>query len=140
MLGLMNSVFYVAIDRLPLGTVAAIEFVGPIVFAALGVRSTRNVVALCVTVPGVYLLTGVQFAGEPLGVALAFANAALFTMYIVLAHRLARRGAVGGMDGLAAAMLVALVVATPIGAAAALPALSTRSCCWRASGSGWRRR
>ena len=122
-LGVMNSVFYEAIDRLPLGTVAAIEFVGPIVLAALGARNARNVVALCVTVPGVYFLTGVQFAGEPLGVALAFANAALFTMYIVLAHRLARSSALGGIDGLAAAMIVALVVATPIGGWAALPAL-----------------
>ena len=123
-LGVMNSVFYEAIDRFPLGTVAAIEFVGPIVLAAIGVRSPRNVLALCVTVPGVYLLTGVEFAGEPLGVALAFANAALFTMYIVLAHRLARLGTVGGVDGLAGAMLVALVVATPIGGWAALPALA----------------
>jgi inner membrane transporter RhtA len=122
-LGVMNSVFYEAIDRLPLGTVAAIEFVGPIVLAALGVRTARNVVALCVTVPGVYLLTGVQLAGEPLGVVLAFANAGLFTMYIVLAHRLARNGSVGGIDGLAAAMIVALVVATPIGGWAAAPAL-----------------
>src|SRR6266705_2279869 len=38
----MNSVFYLAIDRLPLGTVAALEFLPVILLAALGVRSLRN--------------------------------------------------------------------------------------------------
>src|SRR5215216_12526 len=76
-LALMNCCFYLAIDRLPLGTVAAIEFLPVIALAALGARSGRNVLALVLAVPGVYLLTGVQFAGEPVGVALAFANALL---------------------------------------------------------------
>lgn len=40
---LMNYSFYVAIDRLPLGTIAAIVFVGPIVLALAGCRSGRNV-------------------------------------------------------------------------------------------------
>jgi inner membrane transporter RhtA len=44
--------------------------------------------------------------------------------YIVLAHRVAERAALSGIAGLAAAMLVALVVVTPIGGAAALPALA----------------
>ena len=71
----MNACFYVAIDRLPLGTVAAIEFLPVIALAALGARSQRNVVALAMAVAGVYMLTGVHLEGEPLGVALAFANA-----------------------------------------------------------------
>src|ERR1044072_9125862 len=41
-LGLMTSCFYEAIARLPLGTVAAIEFVGPVVLAAAGLRTRRN--------------------------------------------------------------------------------------------------
>jgi inner membrane transporter RhtA len=123
-LALMNACFYVAIDRLPLGTVAAIEFLPVIVLAALGARSFRNVAALVLAVPGVYLLTGVQLEGEPLGVALAFANAVLFAAYIVLAHRVARHGAVSGIDGLAASMLIAAVVVTPIGGWEVLPALT----------------
>ena len=59
----MNACFYVAIDRLPLGTVAAIEFLPVIALAALGARSLRNAAALGLAVPGVYLLTGVQFRG-----------------------------------------------------------------------------
>ncbi len=123
-LALMNACFYVAIDRLPLGTVAAIEFLPVIALAALGARSMRNVAALALAVPGVYLLTGVQLGGEPLGVALAFANAVLFAAYIVLAHRVARHGTLSGIDGLAASMLIAAVVVTPIGGWEVLPALT----------------
>jgi inner membrane transporter RhtA len=122
-LAVMNVCFYVAIDRLPLGTVAAIEFLPVVVLAALGARSGRNAAALALAVAGVYLLTDVRLAAEPLGLAFAFANAALFALYIVLAHRVAGNGSLSGIDGLAAAMLVALVVATPLGAWEAVPAL-----------------
>src|ERR671914_2428081 len=117
----MNCCFYVAIDRLPLGTVAAIEFLPVIALAALGARTPRNAAALLLAVPGVYLLTDVQLAGEPLGVALAFVNAALFAVYIVLGHRVASRGA--GVDELGASMLIALIVVTPMAGWAAGPAL-----------------
>jgi inner membrane transporter RhtA len=122
-LAAMNACFYVAIDRLPLGTVAAIEFLPVIALAAVGTRTAWNVLALAFAVGGVYLLTDVRLEGEPVGVLLAFANAALFALYIVLAHRVAVRGVMGGIDGLAAAMLVAGVVATPIGIVDAAPAL-----------------
>ena len=120
----MNCCFYVAIDRLPLGTVAAIEFLPVIGLAAIGARSLRNGLALALAVPGVYLLTGVRFEGEPLGVFLAFANAGLFAVYIVLGHRVAQRAGGGGIDGLAASMLIAAVVVTPIGGWQAWPALT----------------
>jgi inner membrane transporter RhtA len=122
-LGLMNVTFYLAIDRLPLGTVAAIEFLPVIALAALGVRSLRNVAALALAVGGVYLLIDVRLAGEPLGVVFACANAVLFAGYIVLAHRLARSRELAPIDGLAAAMLVALVVVTPLAGPSAAPAL-----------------
>jgi inner membrane transporter RhtA len=118
----MNSTFYLAIDRLPLGTVAAIEFLPVIVLAALGARTTRNLVALALAVPGVYLLTDVALEGSALGVVFAFVNAALFAGYIVVSHRAARFGSIPGIDLLASAMLIAAVVATPIGAWAAAPA------------------
>src|SRR4051794_41017548 len=89
-LAIMNCCFYSAIDRLPLGTVAAIEFLPVIALAALGARTPRNAGALALAVPGVYLLTDVQLSGQPLGVAFAAANAVLFALYIVLAHRVAQ--------------------------------------------------
>jgi inner membrane transporter RhtA len=115
----MNCCFYEAIDRLPLGTVAAIEFLPVIALAALGARSVRNSAALAAAVAGVYLLTDVRLAGEPLGFVFAFANALLFALYIVLAHRVAQER---GIEGLGAAMLIAAVVVTPIAGAQAAPA------------------
>jgi inner membrane transporter RhtA len=119
----MNACFYVAIDRLPLGTVAAIEFLPVILLAATGARTFRNALAVALAVPGVYLLVDVRLGGEPLGVVFAFANAGLFAAYIVLAHRVARSSSVAPIDGLGAAMLVATAAATPIGILAAAPAL-----------------
>ncbi len=112
---IMNTCFYVAIDRLPLATVAAIEFIGPIALALIGARIGRNLAAAAAATAGVYLLTHVRFVGEPVGVAFAFANAALFAAYIVLAHRVSRRATVGGVNGLAAAMMFAFVFVSPIG-------------------------
>ena len=120
----MNVCFYVSIDRLPLATVAAIEFIGPIFLAAIGARTARNVAAVGTAAAGVYLLTHVQFEGEPVGVAFAFANAALFTAYIVLAHRVARRSGLSGIDGLAAAMMLAFLFVCPIGLSSAAEAFS----------------
>jgi inner membrane transporter RhtA len=122
-LAVMNACFYLAIDRLPLGTVAAIEFLPVIGLAAFGIRSLRNVAALTLAVVGVYALVDVRIGGEPLGVAFAFANALLFACYIVLAHRIARRRELARIDGLAMAMLVATVLVTPIGGVSVAPAL-----------------
>jgi inner membrane transporter RhtA len=122
-LAVMNACFYTAISRLPLGTVAAIEFLPVIALAAAGARTRRNFGAVALAVAGVYLLSHVVLAGQPLGLAFAFANAALFAVYIVLADRVAKRPEPSGIDGLAAAMLIAVVVVTPIGGWEALPAL-----------------
>ena len=113
-LAAMNCCFYTAIDRLPLATVAAIEFLPVVGLAALGARTPRNAIALGLAVPGVYVLTGVHLAGEATGIAFAFANALLFAAYIVCADRAAKDGL--GIDGLAGAMLVAAVLVTPVGA------------------------
>jgi inner membrane transporter RhtA len=122
-LGLMNCSFYLALARLPLGTVGAIEFLGPIALAALGVRTRRNLLALGLAVAGVSLLADVRLGGQPLGFAFALVNCALFVLYVVLAHRIAQRGA--GIDGLGAAMLVGLVVVMPIGLGGAAPAFAS---------------
>jgi len=121
-LAVMNSCFYLAIDRLPLGTVAAIEFLPVIALAAIAVRSPRNAAALLAAVAGVYLLTDVHLVAEPLGLGFAAANALLFAGYIMLAHRVASSGQVPGLDGLALSMIIASVIALPIGLLPATPA------------------
>ena len=128
-LALMNASFYLAVDRLPLSTVGAVEFVGVIGLAVVGLRSGRNTVALGLVVVGVAVLADIRLASEPLGFAFAFANCALFVAYVMLGHRIAQSarteaGGWSGIDQLGAAMLVAAVVATPIGLTAATPALA----------------
>ncbi|MBO0808947.1 MAG: EamA family transporter [Actinobacteria bacterium] len=134
-LAVMNSVFYLAIDRLPLSTVGAIEFLGTVLLAAAGARTRRNALALALTVTGVAALTAVRLDGQPLGFVFAFANCAGFMLYVVLGHRIATggapdggsaggrgpAGAMTGIDQLAAAMVVAAVVATPVGLPGAIP-------------------
>jgi inner membrane transporter RhtA len=125
----MNACFYLAIARLPLSTVGSIEFCGTVALAAAGVRSWRNAAALGLTTAGVAVITAVRLAGQPAGFAFAFGDCALFAAYVVLGHRAARVRArahgdgPGGIDLLAASMLVAAVVITPAGLGGALPAL-----------------
>jgi len=122
-LAIMNVCFYLAINRLPLGTVGTIEFLGPIGLAAFGVRTMRNFAALLLACGGVFLLTSVRITGEPIGYIFAFANCALFVLYILLGHRIAASGGRGGVDRLAMAMVVASIVITPIGLKSASGAL-----------------
>jgi inner membrane transporter RhtA len=122
-LAIMNVCFYLAINRLPLGTVGTIEFLGPIALAAFGVRTMRNLAALLFACGGVFLLTSVRISGEPIGYIFAFANCALFVLYILLGHRIAATGGHRGVERLAMAMLVASIVVTPIGLKSALGAL-----------------
>lgn len=123
-LAVMNACFYSAISRLPLATVSAIEFLPVIALAALGARTPRNILALALAVPGVYLLTHVKLSGATLGFVFAFANAVLFAIYIVLADRVAKRPQLSELDGLGMAMLIAAIVVTPIGGWEALPAFT----------------
>lgn len=123
-LGLMNACFYLAIARLPLGTVGAIEYLGTLVLAAHGTRTRRNALALGLAVLGVGLLTNVRLGGQPLGFVLAFGNGALFMLYVLLGHRIARDGGQAGIERLGAAMVVALVAVTPLGIVGARPAFT----------------
>jgi inner membrane transporter RhtA len=122
-LAAMNVTFYLAIARLPLGTVGAIEFLGPIALAAAGLRSRRNSLALALAAVGVAFLTQVRFAGTPDGYLFAFANCALFVLYIVLGHRIAAEGGTAAIDRLGSAMLIATVAAFPFGLGNIGPAL-----------------
>src|SRR5215469_16741264 len=123
-LAAMNSLFYLAIARLPLATVGAIEFLGTVILAAVGARTRRNVLALVLAVGGVAVLTSVQLAGQPLGYLFAFANCAGFMLYILLGHRIANTTPsggdpsglpLGGIDQLGLSMIIAAAVATPFG-------------------------
>ena len=123
-LAVMNSAFYLAVDRLPLSTVGAIEFLGTVFLAAAGARTWRNAGAIGLTTAGVVSITAIRITGQPLGFVFAFANCALFMLYIVLGHRIANAGTGrwASIDLLAGAMAIAAITATPWGLGGALPA------------------
>ena len=114
-LALMNCCFYLALARLPISLVAAIEFVGTIGVALYGMRTSRNRAALGMAIAGVFILIRLRWSTDPLGLAFAFANGALFVLYIVLGHRMARAGAAAGVERLGAAMAIAFVAVFPVG-------------------------
>ncbi|MGF1480275.1 MAG: DMT family transporter [Cyanophyceae cyanobacterium] len=124
-LALMNSAFYLAIDRLPLSLVAAIEFVGTIAIALFGLRTVHNYLALFLAVAGVFILIDVRWSSNSLGLTYAIVNGLLFMTYVILGHRIAQQGAGEGVGRLGAAMAAAFVFVMPIGFREAIAAFST---------------
>jgi inner membrane transporter RhtA len=122
-LALMNLTFYLAIDRLPLGTAVAIEFCGPIAVAALGSRARRDLAALALAAAGVLALADVHVAGSPLGFALAAVAGGFWAVYIVLGHRVAADPRIRPQDGLALAMAIGAAGLAPALVVSAVPAL-----------------
>ena len=114
-LAMMNTSFYLALARLPMSLVAAMEFIGVIAIALWGLRTRRNFIALGLVAFGVYVLIDIKWATDPIGLFWAGLNAVLFAGYVVLGHKAAEAGASGGVDLLGAAMAIAFVLLMPIG-------------------------
>lgn len=123
-LAAMNCSFYLALARLPISLVAAIEFAGSISLALYGLRTPRNVWALAFTVAGVFLLIGVHWATDLIGLLWAALNGVLFVFYVVLSHRIANADGASGIERLGSAMAVAFIVVFPIGVVQAAHAFS----------------
>jgi inner membrane transporter RhtA len=114
-LATMNTAFYLALARLPVSLVAAIEFVGIIGVAAYGTRTLRNAVALVLASSGVFVLIDMTWWSDPVGLFWALLNGALFVVYLILGHKAAEQGASGGVRRLGAAMTCAFIFAMPAG-------------------------
>lgn len=112
--GVMTVSFLLAIDRLPLGTVVAIEFLGPLTVAALHSHSRRALVWPVLAFAGVVLLTE-PWQGTPdlLGIALAAVAAVGWGLYIVITQHVGDR--FSGVDGLAISLPVAAIATAAIG-------------------------
>jgi inner membrane transporter RhtA len=122
-LAAMNLTFYLAIDRLPLGTAVAIEFAGPVSIAVLGSRTRRGLAALALTVAGVLVLADVQFEANSAGVAFALLAAVFWAGYIVLGARVSVSGR--SIDGLGMGMLAGALAIAPFALRPALEAFHT---------------
>ena len=111
---LMNTFFYLAIDRIPLGKSVTIEFIGPIVVAAVRTRTRRNAAALAIAVVGVAVLSGVEIGGEPLGILFLMLASVMWATYIVVGSRVAQQS--HGVAGLGVGLAIGALVIAPIGA------------------------
>lgn len=121
-LAVMNTSFYLALERLPMSLVAAMEFVGTTAVALYGLRTYRNLAALGLAVTGVLILIDIKWVTDPLGLWWAVLNGALFVGYIVLGHKAAESGADKGIERLGAATFLSFLMLMPIGFSQALTA------------------
>jgi inner membrane transporter RhtA len=110
--GSMNVAFYEAIARLPLGTAVAVEFCGPVVVAALGLRSFRDIAALVLAATGVTLIADVQWTGNRTGLLMALLAALLWAAYIVLGKWVAHGGT--GLDDMAVGFTLTAALLSPL--------------------------
>ncbi|GAA2071880.1 EamA family transporter [Streptomyces albiaxialis] len=121
-LGTMNSLFYQAIDRIPLGATVTLELLGPLIFSVVTSRRLLSLLWAGLALGGVYLLGASDFEDLNLsGCAFALAAGATWTAYIVFNARTGAR--FPKADGLALAMGVAAVVSAPLGVVSAGSAL-----------------
>ena len=121
-LGLMNLMFYKALETVPLGIAIALEFTGPLAVALFGSRHLRDVVWVALAVLGLVLLVpeqGTQ-ALDPVGVAYALGAGACWALYIVFGQK---AGSDHGPQTVALGSCIAAAVAVPFGVAHAGAAL-----------------
>lgn len=116
-LGFMNWSFYASLARLPIGVAVTIEFIGPLTLAAAQSRRARDIGAVAAAAVGVVLISrALSVPWEQLdlvGIALALLAGGFWAAYIVLSQRTG--AAFPQLDGLAVAMVVALLVVLPFG-------------------------
>jgi inner membrane transporter RhtA len=107
----ITLLFMAALDRIPLGTASALEFLGPLGVAVAHGKGRQRFVWPGLAGVGVLLLTQ-PWAGavDPIGVMFALGAALCWACYILLTQRVGDE--VAGIDGLAVSMPVAALVAT----------------------------
>ena len=138
----MNGLFYLALERLPLGVTVTIEVLGPLVLSIVASRRASAWLWALLALAGVVALGGGGWDRlDPIGVLFALGAAASWAFYILASARVGR--AFPKLDGLALAMTAGALLALPFGIAgcrsrAAAPRTCSRSaprspCCPRRS-------
>ncbi len=102
----MNTSFYLALDRIPLGIAVTLEFVGPLGVAFAFSRRRLDFVWAALATAGILALSPLPGSDlDGLGAGLALLAGAFWAVYILLAKRVGR--SFEGGDGLALAMAIA---------------------------------
>ena len=121
-LAVMNGLFYLALERLPLGVTVTIEVLGPLVLSIVAARRASAWIWAGVAFLGILALGGGGWERlDPLGVLFALGAAASWAFYILASARVGRE--FPKLDGLALAMTVGALVALPFGILSAGSAL-----------------
>ena len=118
-LGCMNLLFYLALQRIPLGIAVALEFTGPLAVAVFAAIRPLDFLWVALAILGVLMvlpLGGSAQALPPFGLACALGAGACWALYIIYGRRAGLRG---GVQTTALGMLVASVLVVPIGVAQA---------------------
>lgn len=112
--GGMTTLFLAAVERIPLGTAVAIEFLGPLTVAAVASRHRRALVWPVLALVGVVLLTEPWHGRiDVVGVGFALAAAVCWAMYNVFTQRVGDR--FSGISGLALTIPIGAVLTLPWG-------------------------
>lgn len=118
----MNGLFYLALERLPLGVTVTIEVLGPLTLSILTASGAARWLWAGLALAGVVALgAGGWDRLDALGVAFALAAAVSWALYILASARVGRE--FPRLDGLALAMTVGAVIALPFGVVQAGAAL-----------------
>lgn len=111
-LGLMNWAIYQSFSRIPIGVAVTIEFVGPLLLAVVGFRHARDLAWVGLAALGVLLLGFERTHLDPVGVGFALLAGAAWAGYILSSAATGRLWP--GLDGLAVASVVAMVLLSPV--------------------------
>ena len=116
-LGTMNLMFYASLQTIPLGVAVAVEFIGPLGVAVTASRRPADFLWVGLAAAGLLALLPVWRQAHPLntiGLLLALGAGVCWALYIVFGQR---AGAAHGARATAWGMMVATVVALPVGLA-----------------------
>jgi inner membrane transporter RhtA len=114
-LACMNTTFYEALARIPLGVAVTVEFLGPLAVAVISSRRRLDFAWIALAGGGIALLADPGGDLSVAGVILAAVAAVFWGIYILLGVRVGR--AWSGASGLAVAMVVGAVLSIPGGVA-----------------------
>ncbi|WP_316807616.1 DMT family transporter [Pedobacter agri] len=113
-LGAMNMVFYMAIERIPIGLGVTLEFVGPLLLAIFSSKKAIDFIWIVLAATGIALIAPWTSNGLNLtGVLLALLAGGFWAAYIILGGRISK--IMKGGEAVAVGMLFATMLILPFG-------------------------
>ena len=118
----MNILFYLSLDRLPLGIAVSFEFIGPLSVALFAIRRKFDLIWVGLAILGLILLFPFDQAAQtldPIGIALALGAGACWALYIIAGQK---PSGVSGNHTVCLGMFVGMCMLMPMALFAGMPA------------------